>query len=147
MHVIVSAAYGTFGDLAPLLAIAEALQQQGHTVRPRSMLRAVVAVKSSLACSVPPRQVVFVCDAFYVQKVEAMGIPALGVGDADAYAKMLADAEARWRSPLALIHDWMSRLKPHYQLLERALSASPKDTVLVGHSMDLAVKLIEVGVP
>ena len=84
------------------------------------------------------------------------------LGSAEAYAAALADPEARWRRPVTLVHTWLDRLKEHYevrrgglqfvcllltdpsaQLLERLLAEAPKDTVIVGHSLDLAVKLIE----
>jgi UDP:flavonoid glycosyltransferase YjiC (YdhE family) len=117
MRVIVSAAYGTLGDVAPLMGIAAALLQQGHTV--------TCVVDGYFRDAVPP------------------GARAVTLGSAEAFAAALADPAARWRKPQALVYDWLSRLKQHFQLLEQLLSEAPADTVFVGHALDLAVKLIE----
>jgi UDP:flavonoid glycosyltransferase YjiC (YdhE family) len=117
MRVIVSAAYGTLGDVAPLMGIAAALLQQGHTV----------------TC---------VVDGFFRDAVPA-GARAVTLGAAEEFAAALEDAEARWRKPQALVYQWLSRLKQHFQLLEQLLSEAPADTVFVGHALDLAVKLVE----
>ena len=55
----------------------------------------------------------------------------------------MADPEERWRKPVKLVHTWLERLKEHYELLVRLVAEAPKDTVIVGHSLDLAVKLLE----
>jgi hypothetical protein len=145
MRVIVSAGYGTLGDVAPLLSIAETLAQQGH-------------------------RVTIVVDGFFLPMASAVsGITVLTIGSAEAYAAALADPAARWRKPQVLVQTWLSRLKQHYearlllstvwhracaspaaqlffravQILKRLLADAPADTVFVGHSLDLAVKLIE----
>ena len=107
-------------------------------------------------------QVVLIVDAFFFEKVAANdSIRVLAIGSAEAYAAALADPEARWRKPVTLVHAWLDRLKEHYevrrssacaarrsrshdaQLLARLFSEAPKETVIVGHSLDIAVKLIE----
>jgi hypothetical protein len=91
MRVIVSAGYGTLGDVAPLLSIAETLAQQGH-------------------------RVTIVVDGFFLPMASAVsGITVLTIGSAEAYAAALADPAARWRKPQVLVQTWLSRLKQHYE--------------------------------
>lgn len=157
MRVLISAAYGTWGDLAPMLQLALELARGGHQE------------STSFCCCQNCRahtrvlQVVLIVDAFFFEKVAANdSIRVLAIGSAEAYAAALADPEARWRKPVTLVHAWLDRLKEHYEvrrsssacgarrsrsrnakLLARLFSEAPKETVIVGHSLDIAVKLIE----
>lgn len=157
MRVIISAAYGTWGDLAPLLQLAQELRND-HQERAQVPRRCLVwrSTRDDAAL-----QVAMVVDAFFYAKVASNdGIRVLALGSAEAYAAALSDPEARWRKPVTLVHAWLDRLKEHYevcastcvaqqplmhrtQLLARLLAEAPKETVIVGHSLDLAVKLIE----
>jgi UDP:flavonoid glycosyltransferase YjiC (YdhE family) len=91
MRVVVSAAYGTWGDVQPMLALAAALAEQGHAV----------------TCIV---------DGYWLDAASATrGVTVVTLGAADEYAAMLADAKLRWSKPQTLVHAWLSRLRQHYE--------------------------------
>ena len=120
--VIVSSAYGSQGDVAPLLALA-------REVRRRAPAGARVA---------------FVTNPFYRAEVEASpGLTFAGVGSAEAHARLLADSDAR-RDKRALVRHWLSHLDEHRETLLRLVRApGVTDVVLVAHPLDLAARCLE----
>jgi len=119
--VVVSAAYGTLGDVAPLLGLTEKL----------------------LARGVPTTLVI---DAYFLARAQPLreaGARVLTLGSAAEYEQLLGDAKKRWSKPQSTVHFWLARLEEHYRLLESLAAEAPGRVAFVGHALDLPVRLIE----
>ena len=127
--VVVTSAYGSEGDILPLLALAR---------------------ECRLAAPARTR-VVFVSNPRF-EPPEARrdrrpgSLEFVGVGSREAYDAMLADSrDPRRRDRRALARFWVSHLDEHFDAL-RALSAQcARDgkTVVVAHTLDLAARCFE----
>ena len=127
--VVVTSAYGSEGDILPLLALAR---------------------ECRLAAPARTR-VVFVSNPRF-EPPEARrdrrpgSLEFVGVGSREAYDAMLADSrDPRRRDRRALARFWVSHLDEHFDAL-RALSAPcARDgkTVVVAHTLDLAARCFE----
>jgi hypothetical protein len=127
--VVVTSAYGSEGDILPLLALAR---------------------ECRLAAPARTR-VVFVSNPRFeppeARRDRRLGsLEFVGVGSREAYDTMLADSrEPRRRDRRALARFWVSHLDEHFDAL-RALSAPcARDgkTVVVAHTLDLAARCFE----
>lgn len=123
--VIVSSAYGSQGDVAPLLALAREVRRRAPE----------------------GTRVAFLTNPWYRAEVEASpGLTFAGVGSAEAYARLLADSDAR-RDRRALVRHWLSHLDEHREALLRLVHApgeeEVKEVVLVCHPLDLAARCLE----
>ena len=127
--VVVTSAYGSEGDILPLLALAR---------------------ECRLAAPARTR-VVFVSNPRF-EPPEARrdrrpgSLEFVGVGSREAYDAMLADSrDPRRRDRRALARFWVSHLDEHFDAL-RALSAQcarDEKTVVVAHTLDLAARCFE----
>ena len=111
--IVVTSAYGSRGDFAPLLAIARACR----------------------AAAPATTRVAFLSNPHYAAEVEATapGVAFAGVGSARAHAELLADASRR-RDPRALARYWLSHLDEHVDVLLRELEGAAR-AVVVAHPL------------
>ena len=111
--IVVTSAYGSRGDFAPLLAIARACR----------------------AAAPATTRVAFLSNPHYAAEVEATapGVAFAGVGSARAHAELLADASRR-RDPRALARYWLSHLDEHIDVLLRELEGAAR-AVVVAHPL------------
>jgi|AntAceMinimDraft_1070359.scaffolds.fasta_scaffold20715_1 UDP:flavonoid glycosyltransferase YjiC (YdhE family) len=108
--IVVSSAYGSQGDVGPLLALARALQEQQRCL------------------------VVFVGNEYFRRDVEAIrGLRFVGVGTKESYEDLLANSQKR-TDKRALVRYWLSHLEEHYAVLE-ALASGRRRVVVVAHPL------------
>ena len=126
--LVFSAAYGSLGDVAPILALAKEVL---------------------LAGSVEVESVTVIVNAYFqphCAALVALGARVETLGSAREYAALIADADERWNKPQDVFATWLSGLEQHYGLLERldeeAASRGARAT-FVAHPLDLAVRILE----
>jgi rhamnosyltransferase subunit B len=126
--LIFSAAYGSLGDVAPILAV----------------------VKEVLLAGKPEVESVTVIVNAYFQPhcaaLVALGARVETLGSAPEYAAALADVAGRWNGPQDTIAMWLSGLEQHYALfvrLEEEAASRGCRATFVGHPLDVAVRILE----
>lgn len=130
-QVLVSVCSGSLGDVNPLVALAAALAGRGA------------------ADVAGGYRVVVLANPAHEHRVRAadarLGFRA--VGSAEAYAANLSDPK-RFAEPARAVRRWLSVLPEHYDALLELVSAAPEgSTVVVGHTLDLAVRCLEEAHP
>lgn len=128
--VVVTSAYGSEGDILPLLALARACRD------------AAPAETRVLFVSNPKFEPP---EARPSSDRRPGSLEFVGVGSRQAYDAMLADSrDARRKDKSALARFWVSHLDEHFSKL-RTLSdeAKEKTTVVVTHPLDLAVRCFD----
>lgn len=117
MRVIVSACYGSRGDVVPCLRLAEAFARLGADVR---------AMANPLYASEAGNGVRFV-----------------GVGSAKAYDEMVKRNASR-RGVRRLVRYWLSHLDEHTgKLIELCREDEEEDVVVLAHTLDFPVRCLE----
>jgi UDP:flavonoid glycosyltransferase YjiC (YdhE family) len=121
MRVIVSACYGSRGDVVPCLRLAEAFARLGADVR---------VLANPMYASEARNDLRFV-----------------GVGSAKAYEEMLKGNASR-RGVRMLVRYWLSHLDEHTGKLialcrERSGENEEEDVVVLAHTLDFAVRCLE----
>lgn len=115
--IIVSSAYGSQGDVGPLLALARTLRRRADAD----------------AAARPVTTVVFVGNGYFREEVEASGLHFVGVGSKEGYEDLLANSQKR-RDKRALVRYWLSHLEAHYAALE-GLVRGRRRAVVVAHPL------------
>ncbi len=117
--VVISAAYGTLGDVAPMLGLAE-----------RLLSRSVA--------------VTLVVDAYFLPRARALsGARVETLGTVEEYQALLDDVQGRWSKPADTVRFWLRRLNDHYTLLARLADEAPGQVTFIGHALDLPVRLLQ----
>lgn len=126
--LIFSAAYGSMGDVAPVLAVVKEVL---------------------LAGSAEVESVTLIVNAYFqphCAALVALGARVETLGSAPEYAALLSDVAKRWDRPQDVIATWLSGLEQHYALLvrlqEEAASRGCRAT-FIGHPLDVAVRILE----
>ena len=138
-RIIVSSRYGTPGDFLPMMGLAEALADQGAQVRrPRPSQRLARQPLTSAA------QVTLITDQLMAPRAERLR-PKLKrlilLGDEAGTGITLTDPAVS-SDPVQVFAYWLAQLPKHYQLL-RELVAEEAGTLVVGHQLDFAVRILE----
>ncbi len=123
--VVISAAYGTLGDVAPMLGLAERMLSRGVAVT-------------------------LVVDAYFLPRARALsGARVETLGTVEEYQALLDDVQGRWNKPADTVRFWLRRLNDHYTLLARLADEAPGQVAFIGHALDLPVRLLQErrGVP
>lgn len=117
MRVIVSACYGSRGDVVPCLRLAEAFARLGADV-----------------CAM--------ANPLYASKARN-GVRFVGVGSAEAYDEMIKRNATR-RGVRRLVRYWLSHLDEHTgKLIELCRENEEEDVVVLAHTLDFAVRCLE----
>lgn len=121
MRVIVSACYGSRGDVVPCLRLAEAFARLGADV-----------------CAM--------ANPLYASEARN-GVRLVGVGSAKAYDEMVKQNASR-RGVRRLVRYWLSHLDEHTGKLielcrERSGDNEEEDVVVLAHTLDFAVRCLE----
>lgn len=117
MRVIVSACYGSRGDVVPCLRLAEAFARLGADVRAMA-------------------------NPSYASEARN-GVRFVGVGSAKAYDEMVKQNASR-RGVRRLVRYWLSHLDEHTgKLIELCRENEEEDVVVLAHTLDFAVRCLE----
>ena len=131
--VVVTSAYGSEGDILPLLALARACRDAAP-----AETRVVFVSNPKFE---PP-------EARPFRDRTPGSLEFVGVGSRQAYDAMLADSrDARRKDKSALARFWVSHLDEHFSKLRTLTTSSDeaneKTTVVVTHALDLAARCFD----
>jgi hypothetical protein len=131
--VVVTSAYGSEGDILPLLALARACRDAAP-----AETRVVFVSNPKFE---PP-------EARPFRDRTPGSLEFVGVGSRQAYDAMLADSrDARRKDKSALARFWVSHLDEHFSKLRTLTTSSDeakeKTTVVVTHPLDLAARCFD----
>ena len=137
---IVSSAYGSQGDIGPLLALARTLHRR---VVQADFTTTADGDGDSTGYTIDKQsdgdddgddpEVVFVGNGYFREEVEASGLRFAQVGTREGYEDLLANSQRR-KDKRALVRYWLSHLEEHYETLDR-LVRGRRRAVVVAHPL------------